>query len=483
MKQKKIDIIYFILIASIVCLSIVNLHLFSSNISLQSITTTTTTTTSTPSTTRTNQIHTTDDLIPQRSNNERKFTVYMNTFDRDKLLNRCIKHYNQFPHLIDRIIISWNNLNREPPNVEQYNSSIEILFIREKHNSLNNRFKPHHDLIRTDAILNVDDDIIIENEDLEFAFNTWKWFPNQLIGFSKFCRTVSLNNTLEPCRVDGRYHYAASCTTSEEKKKYMNYDPVDYMIALDSAVFFHRKYLRLYTMQLDTNVTNHVTDNRNCEDISLPYLVAIHSKLPSIMIDNYKDLKHMQYENDPGKHVGISRQIKHWNLRTVCLNLYVGYMANGKMPLFRNIFKVSRIRYSDVTLVSEEIRNNIQNNELEDIGSIIMRDKQNTIPLIEEELYRPGFTPEQQAIRSAVKEREDQEELNARKRRQQVKLRMVEDAKTHANRQEEILSRVKLSKEEIDSRKSARLVELIQLREQRRMERKMARDARIKQKL
>ena len=116
---------------------------------------------------------TTHSDTPPPSRDNAKFTVYMNTFDRDSLLKRCIEHYGRIPHLIDKIIVSWNNINRDPPKPSQFNIPIELIFIKEKIDTLNNRFRPHHDLITTDAILNVDDDIIISYEDIEFAFSIW----------------------------------------------------------------------------------------------------------------------------------------------------------------------------------------------------------------------------------------------------------------------------------------------------------------------
>jgi hypothetical protein len=290
--------------------------------------------------------------LPQFINTQsEKFTVYLNTFDRDVLLKKCVEHYGRLPHIVDKIIISWNNIDRDPPETSYFKSQVPIVIIKETRDSLNNRFQPHLNLINTDGILCVDDDIMVFYEDLDFVFQTWRMFPEQPIGFTVYTRTQSRNNTMGPCSdtIDGLWHYAGECG-SGDGKRFVNYDPIDYTLALDSAMFFHRKYLYMYTYEMSQQVRDHVDQVRNCEDIALPYLIAIHSKFPTIMIDNQRDLKHMQFENEKGKHVGINTESGHYEKRHNCLNLFAKLMYDGKMPLFRTTFKVSRLTPSDLQL-------------------------------------------------------------------------------------------------------------------------------------
>ena len=48
-----------------------------------------------------------------------KFTVYVITYDRDKMLHIVVNHYGK-SQLVDRIVISWNNIGRKPPTADSF---------------------------------------------------------------------------------------------------------------------------------------------------------------------------------------------------------------------------------------------------------------------------------------------------------------------------------------------------------------------------
>lgn len=55
--------------------------------------------------------------------------------------------------------------------------------IRTKENKLSNRFYPY-DQIETEAVLSIDDDIVMLTPDeLEFGFEVWREFPDRIVGF------------------------------------------------------------------------------------------------------------------------------------------------------------------------------------------------------------------------------------------------------------------------------------------------------------
>ena len=73
---------------------------------------------------------------------EDKFTVVMQSYKRDDLLHRLLKHYCKIS-LIDRIIIVWNNVNVPVPDfLRNMGCGRERFFLRQSHNTIRNRFQP-----------------------------------------------------------------------------------------------------------------------------------------------------------------------------------------------------------------------------------------------------------------------------------------------------------------------------------------------------
>lgn len=58
-----------------------------------------------------------------------------------------------------------------------------LKLIRTTANKLSNRFYPYED-IETEAILTIDDDIVMLTADeLDFGFEVWREFPDRIVGF------------------------------------------------------------------------------------------------------------------------------------------------------------------------------------------------------------------------------------------------------------------------------------------------------------
>ena len=69
-----------------------------------------------------------------------------------------------------QVIVLWNDANGSvPENLTQVLPEDKLLIVRPRENSLQNRFLPL-DLIRTDAVLTLDDDVRISNYDYTLAF-------------------------------------------------------------------------------------------------------------------------------------------------------------------------------------------------------------------------------------------------------------------------------------------------------------------------
>ena len=106
----------------------------------------------------------------------------------------------------------------------------------------------------------------------------------------------------------GAFSYSAECSDekSGERKYYSDGPFPSYSIALDSAIFFHRDYLKMYSDEKNNKLVqarNYVDEVRNCEDLVFPMLVAEHSKMPPIAVNTYSPftgkslIAHIQHHN------------------------------------------------------------------------------------------------------------------------------------------------------------------------------------------
>ena len=289
--------------------------------------------------------------IRRLSDDIEKYTVYIMTYDRDELLKRVLKNYAQSV-FVKSIIISWNNLQRVPPDLSDFADGKELHVIQETTDSLNNRFKPHPELIKTRAVFNVDDDIIIPYPEVDFAFFTWRKFPDTLIGFSQYARSHSKYTTFAGCdqnvKEDSAVQYSIECNADGGAKGYYGAGKFPgYSIMLDSAVFFHAKYLDLYWDSKDIETEQGralVDETRNCEDFVMPILIALRSGEPPVMVDTYDanqrftSIRHLQHKNKKGHHPGLNTMSGHYTKRSDCLEK-LGHIYGGD-ALQHSIFKV-----------------------------------------------------------------------------------------------------------------------------------------------
>src|SRR5690606_12573561 len=98
-------------------------------------------------------------------------------------------HYQASPY-VSKIYITWHNPASRPPksllNIMETNTrnapgKPPIEFLYQKFDSLNNRFNPL-DRLDTQAVLICDDDIMVNLEDIHFAFRVWQENQQSLVG-------------------------------------------------------------------------------------------------------------------------------------------------------------------------------------------------------------------------------------------------------------------------------------------------------------
>lgn len=183
--------------------------------------------------------------------------------------------------------------------------------------SISQRFQPHP-LIETDAILSLDEDAILNTDEIDFAYNVWKFFPERIVGF--------------PARA---HFYDDSKNTWGYTSKWTNY----YSIVLTGAAFYHRYYNFVYTNFLSHLLLKTVQQSSNCEDILMNMMVSHVTRKPPIKVTQrkaYKDRESVRSPwNDPD----------HFIQRQSCLNTFAAVF--GYMPLLRSNMRLDPVLYKD----------------------------------------------------------------------------------------------------------------------------------------
>lgn len=190
-----------------------------------------------------------------------------------------------------------------------------------KVNSLNNRFYPHKE-IKTDCIINMDDDWDMPYEHMSFAIDTWRGhFFQNLVSYSHLGRNHvwgKLNETYQYIYTPRR----PKTNTSEF-----------YSIALPSGLVYHRRYLHMYSFSLP-RITREIVDSlQNCDDILFNFMVANHTKQGPVFIKTSAKAYSLG---------GLWKRGTHMDSRSYCLNKFTEIF--GRMPLkyTTRMFKLDR---------------------------------------------------------------------------------------------------------------------------------------------
>ena len=111
------------------------------------------------------------------------FTTVILSYNRVDSLFEVVMSVARVPSCV-KIVVVWNNQNMRPPSKSKWPQiSVPVQVILTEANKLSNRFYPYSS-IETEAIFAIDDDITMLNSDeIEFAYQTWREFPDRIVGF------------------------------------------------------------------------------------------------------------------------------------------------------------------------------------------------------------------------------------------------------------------------------------------------------------
>ncbi|KAB0802721.1 hypothetical protein PPYR_04907 [Photinus pyralis] len=259
-------------------------------------------------------------FLPITAPRSQGFTAAILTYDRVESLFILIEKLSKVPSL-SKVVVIWNNQKKSPPPMPSFPQiSKPIKVIRTKANKLSNRFFPYEE-IETEAILTIDDDIVMLTADeLEFGYEVWREFPDRIVGFPS--RTHVWDN------VTLSWKYESEWTN-------------EISMVLTGAAFHHKYWSYLYTTTMPADVRDWVDEHMNCEDIAMNFLVANVTNKPPIKVAPRKKFKCPQCVNNEM----LSADMGHMVERSQCVDRFT--KAFGRMPLKSVEFRADPVLYKD----------------------------------------------------------------------------------------------------------------------------------------
>ena len=253
------------------------------------------------------------------------FTAVILTYDRLESLYQVIKSVAETPSLA-KILVVWNNQQKAPPDYADLPAVAKnITIIRTSANLLTNRFHPFPE-IQTEAVLSMDDDIVmLTSDELEFAYQVFREFPDRIVGFPS--RTHVWNNATR------QWKYESEWTN-------------DVSMVLTGASFYHKYWHYLFTANpspVGQEIKSWLDSRLNCEDIAMNFLVANATGKAPIKVTPRKKFKCSTPQCDNVDM--LSNYQSHLTERSECVN----FLAEkyGYMPLRTAEFRADPVLFKD----------------------------------------------------------------------------------------------------------------------------------------
>ncbi|EFN66281.1 Exostosin-2 [Camponotus floridanus] len=260
-------------------------------------------------------------FLPVTAPKTRGFTAVILTYDRLELLFLLINKLVKVPSL-SKVLVIWNNQHKNPPPSTRWpkvNKPLKV--IQTKENKLSNRFYPY-DEIETEAVLSIDDDIIMLTADeVEFAYEVWREFPDRIVGFPS--RIHMWDNTTNCWKYESEWTNSIS-------------------MVLTGAAFHHKYWNYMYTTAMPGDIKEWVDEHMNCEDIAMNFLIANVTGKAPIKVTPKKKFRCPECTNTEM----LSADLTHMVERTQCINKFSSIY--GIMPLESVEFRADPVLFKDV---------------------------------------------------------------------------------------------------------------------------------------
>ncbi|XP_068612099.1 exostosin-1a-like [Brachionichthys hirsutus] len=231
-----------------------------------------------------------------------------------------------------QVIILWNCEKRLPAKHQWPATPVPFTVIEGKSKVISGRFLPYY-IIPTDAVLSLDEDIVLSTAEVDFAFSVWQFFPDRIVGYP--ARNHFWDGNKE------RWGYTSKWTN-------------DYSMVLTGAAIYHKYYHYLYNSYLPTSLKDMVDKMSNCEDILMNFLVSSVSKLPPIKVTQKKQYKeNMMGENSNSKSRWADPD--HFSQRQTCMKTFANWF--GTMPLIHSRVRLDPVLFKDqVSILRKKYR-------------------------------------------------------------------------------------------------------------------------------
>uniref|UniRef100_H2ZE25 Exostosin-2 n=1 Tax=Ciona savignyi TaxID=51511 RepID=H2ZE25_CIOSA len=258
-------------------------------------------------------------FLPLISPKEDGFTAVILAYDRVTSLFQLIKSIDKVPSL-RMILVVWNNQKKAFPARNEWPIiEHEWKVIQTSSNKLSNRFYPYNE-IKTEGVLSIDDDIImLTTDEIEFAFQVWREFPDRIVGFPSRLHLWTDDNRL-------RYE-------SEWKN--------DISVVLTGAAFYHNYFNYLYSYKMPGGIKAWVDEHMNCEDIAMNFIVSNHTGKAPIKVTPRKKFKCTECATGGS----LSLDETHMVERSTCMNHFASLY--GVSPLKTISFRADPVLFMD----------------------------------------------------------------------------------------------------------------------------------------
>ncbi|KAL5108793.1 Exostosin-like 3 [Taenia crassiceps] len=228
-----------------------------------------------------------------------KFTTVFLAYERIEMLIENIKIFQHIKDSLESIVVVWNHPYYKPEAYQWPSTPFPVHVIRVPLNKLQSRFLPF-DLIKTDAVLTVDDEVVPEPSAMELGFSVWNDNPDRMVGF------VARSHKWLPSYKT--FEYVASATSS-------------YSLVLTGASFFHKYFLYAYTFELPHEVYTSVDELMNCEDIAMNMLSQQISEKGPYRVGTVTRFA------CPLCKGGLSRKKNHYMIRSACITNFIHFFG------------------------------------------------------------------------------------------------------------------------------------------------------------
>lgn len=243
-----------------------------------------------------------------------QFTVVILTYQRELVLIEAVQRLVGLQYL-NKVVVVWNS--PEPPSLSLRwpDIGVPVHVVKVAKNSLNNRFIPY-DVIETDAIFSIDDDVEMRPDEILLGFRVWREARDRIVGFPARFHAWDAQNK------QWLYSSEYSCELS---------------MILTGAAFYHKYFGYLYTNWMPQIIRDKVDEYMNCEDLAMNFLVSHITRKPPIKVTSRWTF------SCPNCPVSLWNDKTHFEERSKCINFFV--KVYGYMPLLRTQFRADSVLF------------------------------------------------------------------------------------------------------------------------------------------